>query len=171
MPEMSNTAFFEGMHERMLPPSGLLPLLDTPPWEEQLESMQSELFFASLICHVDRYCRILRMPPPGEESGVGILSMVEDDGGLHRIFHPLRQLAPRGGGESAGTSTHILGLGRRSSLRLTYGPSALPLLDAFIESICQGGGVQGRIRSWAVDSAVGSGTIIFNIKDNRSGLL
>jgi hypothetical protein len=46
-----------------------------------------------------------------------------------------------------------------------YGPSPFPALDAFITSICCGGGVQGEVRSWLLQA--GSACVVYNIKGNR----
>lgn len=53
---------------------------------------------------------------------------------------------------------------RSLNLPLSYEPSPLGLLDAFVEAASSQGGVPGRIRSWSI---VAGRTMVFNIKNNR----
>ena len=140
--------------------------------DDKLRNLHHELFFASLICHVDPCSRILSMRATSDEGGSLPAAAGSSGGGLHGIFHPLRPQRAVGMGS---TGVEVLGdyppasrgkAGQHPTQ--VYGPSSLPLLDAFILSVCRGGGVDGRIRSWALDAAgVKTPCMIYNIKDNR----
>ena len=153
--------------------SGVLPGMEFEDGDK-LQDLHCEIFFASLIGHVDPCSRILSMPSicsVGDDIDHYAADGTRDtsNGGLNGIFLPLRDRSGTGRGGGRGPTAHlpIPAASSWGAARHHYGPSALPMLDAFIESVCCGGGVNGRIRSWAIDATGSSQIMIYNMKDNR----
>lgn len=139
-------------------------------------SSQEQIFMASLICNVAHEARLLQYyactsstsqsnPSMNVEITAGTARHVSHrKSALHANsnMYGIKSSKPRD--NNAGTMAQDTGEYVYQTA-LGYGPSPFPTLDAFIESICNEGGIQGRIRSWAfLDTG---NVILYNIKGNR----
>ncbi|KAG1679310.1 hypothetical protein FOA52_009340 [Chlamydomonas sp. UWO 241] len=143
------------------PPTDHLPATYRPPTD--LAAVDDDDFvvhravwFASLVCHVDRCARRLTMYDGGDAAAHQ--GFVLPGGGA-------RSGGVTGGGARGGGAPHDLPPGATRGLSLSHGPSPFPLLDAFVASVANQGGVQGSVRNWA--ALPDSPCLLFNIKSNR----